>query len=152
DRRPRTNVKNISLDISKNTNTQRKPRTDEKTNQVKGVQYHECEGYGHIRTKCATFLKKQKKGLTVSWSEEDSEGEVETEAAKHITALTGICMSDTKSCDEDISYEELVASYKELCIKSEEVCRTLEKQKKIIAQLQAERYDNLSKISELNNE
>ncbi|MCI92143.1 gag-protease polyprotein, partial [Trifolium medium] len=47
---------------------------------------HECEGYGHIRTECATYLKKQKKGLTVTWSDEDeSEGEVESEAAKHIT-------------------------------------------------------------------
>ncbi|MCI32640.1 gag-pol polyprotein, partial [Trifolium medium] len=91
DRRPRTNFKNIALDIS----------------------------YGHIRTECATYLKKQKKVLTVSWFDEDeSEGEVETEAAKHITALTGICVSDTESCDEDISYEELVVSYKELCIKS----------------------------------
>ncbi|MCI28313.1 gag-protease polyprotein, partial [Trifolium medium] len=108
------------------TNTQRKPRTDEKTNQVKGVQCHECEGYGHIRIECATYLKKQKKDLTVSWSDEDdSEGEVESEAAKNITALTGRYMSDTDSCDEE---------------------------KKIIAQLQAERYDNLSKISELNNE
>ncbi|MCI27351.1 gag-pol polyprotein, partial [Trifolium medium] len=61
-------------------------------------------------------------------------------------------MSDTDSYDEELSYDELAASYKELCIRSEEVCRTLEKQKKIIAQLQAERYDNLSKISELNNE
>ncbi|MCH92223.1 gag-pol polyprotein, partial [Trifolium medium] len=90
DRRPVTNVKNISLDISKNTNAQRKPRTDEKTNQVKGVQCHECE--------------------------DDSEGEVESEAVKNITALTGRYMYDTDSCDEEVSYEELAASYKELCI------------------------------------
>ncbi|MCI71739.1 gag-protease polyprotein, partial [Trifolium medium] len=61
DRRPRTNVEHISIDISKNISTQRKPRTDEKTNQGKGVQCHECEGYGHIRIECATYLKKQKK-------------------------------------------------------------------------------------------
>ncbi|MCI62321.1 gag-pol polyprotein, partial [Trifolium medium] len=87
-------------------------------------------------------MKKQKKGLTVSWSDEDeSEGDVESEAAKHITALTGICMSDAESCDEEISYDDLAASYKELCIRSEKVCKTLEKQKKITAQLQTERYD-----------
>ncbi|MCI64208.1 gag-protease polyprotein, partial [Trifolium medium] len=51
-------------------------------------QCHECEGYGHIRTECATYLKKQKKSLVVSWSDEESEGEVENESAKHITALT----------------------------------------------------------------
>ncbi|MCI55948.1 gag-protease polyprotein, partial [Trifolium medium] len=84
-----TNVKHISQDISRNTSTQRKPKTDEKSNQGKGVQCHECEGYGHIRIECATYMKKQKKGLTVTWSYEDeSEGEVESEAAKHITVLT----------------------------------------------------------------
>ncbi|MCI54424.1 hypothetical protein A2U01_0075674, partial [Trifolium medium] len=60
DRRPRPNVKNISLDISKNANTQKKPRTDEKENQGKDVQCHECE--------------------------DDSEGELESESAKHVTA------------------------------------------------------------------
>ncbi|MCI48670.1 gag-protease polyprotein [Trifolium medium] len=57
DRRPRSNVKNIRFDISKNAGTQGKTRTDEKTNQRKGVQCHECEGYGHIRSECATYLK-----------------------------------------------------------------------------------------------
>ncbi|MCI15503.1 gag-pol polyprotein, partial [Trifolium medium] len=61
-------------------------------------------------------------------------------------------MSNAESSDEEITYDEQAASYKELCIRSEEVCKTLEKQKKIIAQLQAERYDNLSKIDELNKE
>ncbi|MCI51611.1 gag-pol polyprotein, partial [Trifolium medium] len=50
DRRPRTNIENICLDISKNASTQRESGTDEKTSQGKGVQCHECEGYGHIRT------------------------------------------------------------------------------------------------------
>ncbi|MCI37797.1 gag-protease polyprotein, partial [Trifolium medium] len=58
DRRPRTNAKRFSQDISRNTSTQRKPRTDEKPSQSKDVQCHECEGYGHIKTECATYLKK----------------------------------------------------------------------------------------------
>ncbi|MCI26438.1 gag-protease polyprotein, partial [Trifolium medium] len=121
-----------------------------KPSQSKGIQCHECEGYGHIRTECATYLKKQKKGLTVTWSDVDeSEGETESEAAKHITVLTGVVTSDTESCDEEVSYEELAATYKELCFKTEDVCRALEKQKKMTVQLQAERYDNLAKIDEL---
>ncbi|MCH90922.1 gag-pol polyprotein, partial [Trifolium medium] len=91
--------------------------------------------------------------MTVSWSDEDeSEEEVESEAANSITALTGICMSDVESRDEEITYDELAASYKELCIRSEEVCKTLKKQKKIIFELQAEKVDHLAKISELNDE
>jgi Uri superfamily endonuclease len=74
------------------------------------VQCHECEGYGHIRTEHATYLKKHKKSLTVSWFDEDDlEREVQNESAKHVTALNDICMSDTESCDE-----ELAASYKDL--------------------------------------
>jgi len=52
-------------------------RSDEKNSQYKGVQCPECEGYGYIRTECATFLKKQKKSLVVSWSDgDDSDDEV----------------------------------------------------------------------------
>ncbi|MCI55798.1 envelope-like protein, partial [Trifolium medium] len=61
-------------------------------------------------------------------------------------------MSDTDSCDEDVSYEELAASYKELCIRSEEVCKIGEKHKKVIAQLQAEKNDLIATISGLNDE
>ncbi|XP_045822129.1 uncharacterized protein LOC123915015 [Trifolium pratense] len=89
---------------------------------------------------------KQKKRLTVSWSDEDSEEEVDT--AKAIHALTGVCTSDTESCDEELTFDELDESYRELCLKSEEVCRVSEKQKETITKLQTERTDNLSKISE----
>jgi hypothetical protein len=54
DRRPKTNVKDIPFDISKNT---RKPKSDDKPNQSKGIQCHECEGFGHIKLECPTFLK-----------------------------------------------------------------------------------------------
>jgi len=71
-------------------------RSDEKNFQYKGVQCHKCEGYGHIRTECATFLKKQKKSLAVSWSDgDDSEDEVKTESSNHVSALTDRIMSDT---------------------------------------------------------
>ncbi|MCI46794.1 gag-pol polyprotein, partial [Trifolium medium] len=102
DKRPRSNVKNIQFDISKQANTQKKTRNDEKISQAKGVQCHDCEGYDHIRTECATYLKKQKKSLAVSWSDEDdSEGEVDSETTKHVSALTGICMADEESDDEE---------------------------------------------------
>jgi hypothetical protein len=57
------------------------------------------------------------------------------EIAKHVTAFTGRYEFDKDSCDEDVSYEELVASYKELCVRKEEVCKTGEEHKRIIAQL-----------------
>jgi len=61
-------------------------------------------------------------------------------------------MSESESCDGELSYEELAGSYKDLYSRSEEVCKLLEKQKKTISQLDAKRSDHLTKISELNNE
>ncbi|MCI54872.1 hypothetical protein A2U01_0076122, partial [Trifolium medium] len=59
------------------------------------------------------------------------EEDEESETAKKITALTSICMTDEDSYDEgDVTYEELADSYKEPCLKSEEVCREIERQKK----------------------
>ena len=85
DRRPRRNVQHIQPDISKQGNTSAKTETDDES-----VQCYECEGYGHIRTECANYLKKQKKGLTATWSDEDnSDSELENVAANHVSVMTG---------------------------------------------------------------
>ena len=77
---------------------------------------------------------------------------MDSEYAKHVTVLTSRVMSDTGSCDEELPYEELAISYKELVAKSTDKCQLLEKQDKIISQLQFERSDHLAKIYELNDE
>ncbi|KAK2362889.1 gag-protease polyprotein [Trifolium repens] len=53
DRRPRRNVQHIQPNISKQGNTSAKSKTEEED---KGVQCFECEGYGHIKTECGTYL------------------------------------------------------------------------------------------------
>jgi len=69
DRRSRfngqNNGQNIRSSIDNPPNKEKMSRTDEKNIQYKGVQCHEYEGYSHIRTECATFLKRQKKSLAV---------------------------------------------------------------------------------------
>jgi predicted RNase H-like nuclease (RuvC/YqgF family) len=98
-------------------------------------------------------MKKQKKGLTVSWSDEDdSDNELVSEAANHVSAMTGVCFSDTESCDDELTYEELASAYKDLCIKSEEVCRTGEKQKVVINQLKSEKANLQVTITNLQSE
>ncbi|GAU33559.1 hypothetical protein TSUD_143510 [Trifolium subterraneum] len=150
DRRLRQNAKHLATDMSRNIVNSRKTKIDEKPAQSKGIQWHECEGYGHIRTKCATYLKKQKKSLNVTWSDEDeSEEEGEYEVAKDATVLTGIVTSDTESCDEEVSYDELAETYRDLCLVSEEKCKELEKEKKLNSQLQGEKISLLSKIDDL---
>src|SRR3954464_5774863 len=152
DQRPRSNVKNISSDISRSYNSGRRDKSEEKYNHSKGIQCHECEGYGHIKAECPTYLKKQKRGLSVSWSDEDSESDFEEESAKHVTALTGIYNSDEDSSEDELSFEELATSYRKLCIRSAEVCQQGEKQKKYIAQLEADNKELNETISELNDE
>ena len=115
DKNPRSNVKNISFDILKSNEFGRK-RAEEKSTQGKGIQCHGCEGFGHIRAKCPTYLKKQKKNLSVTWSEEDSD--LEEEHAKYVKALTGKYVSDEDSSDGELNFDELAASYKELCLGS----------------------------------
>jgi hypothetical protein len=135
DRRPRRNVQHIQPDISKQGNISAKTETDDES-----VQCYECEGYGHIKTECATYLKKQKKGLAVTWYDEDiSDNELEGVAANHVSAMTGVCDSDNDSCDEDLTYKELASAYKELCIRSEKICRTNVEQEIVINQLKSEK-------------
>ena len=114
----RSDVKNKSFSINKNQDLGRRDRPEENTNQGKGVQCHECEDFGHIRSECLTYLINKKKGLSVSWSEKDSESDPEEEASKQVTSLTGICDSDDGSDYEEISFKELAASYKDLCLGS----------------------------------
>jgi hypothetical protein len=125
-RRSRPNVQNIQLDISKQVNTSRNPSTTgDEGNQGKCVRCYECEGFGHIKSECATYIKRQEKGLTASWSDEDnSDNEMETE--NHVSVMTAVCSSSIHN--EKITYEELAASSKGLCIRSKEVCRTVKNQ------------------------
>ncbi|KAK2437932.1 putative mitochondrial protein [Trifolium repens] len=149
DRRNRQNGQSIRFDINKQQNTQKKSKPDEKNNQGKGVQCHECEGYGHIRSECGTYQKRQKKGLTVSWSDEDTDEE--GESARHVTAFTGTCVEvEDWDSDEDgdVSYEELASTYKDLLTRYEGMCRILEKQKKTINKLQTEVNTQVQKATQ----
>jgi len=106
-----------------------------------------------ISEQSVPLFSKDKKSLTVSWSDEDdSNDEVENESGKHASAFAGRVMSDTKSYEEELSYDELAISYHELIAKNADMNQMLEKQGEIISQLQSERSKNFIKISELNDE
>ena len=55
--------------------------------------------------------------MSVTWSDCDSESNSKKESAKLVTALSGICNSDSDSSDEEVTFEELADTYKKLCIK-----------------------------------
>jgi len=128
----KSDVQNLGLNIKEKQNDDRIFSTDDKGNQLKEVQCYECEGYGHTRTECATFQKKQKKSLTDAWPDEDiSDKDNEYEPTKRVAAFIGRVFSDTDSCDEELVYDDLAASYKELYFRSAEICKLLGEQKKI---------------------
>jgi hypothetical protein len=131
DRRSRPNGQNIRPNIDNQPSKEKVTRPDEMNSHYKGVQCHECEGYDHIRTECATFLKKQKKSLVVSWSDGDeSDDEAKAKSANHVSALAGGIMSDTESCEEEMSYDELAISYYDLMAKNNELTQKVEEQGK----------------------
>ena len=76
----------------------------------------------------------------------------ESESTKQVTAMTGRVFSDIESCDEELAYDELAASYKGLYARSAEISKMLVEQKKINSQLLVERSNHLAKNSELNDE
>ena len=43
----------------------------------KRIQCKECEGFGHIQSKCANTRKKKNKALKLTWSDEESDGSQE---------------------------------------------------------------------------
>jgi hypothetical protein len=109
DGRQKSNGSNIRFNISKQQTNLKKARPDEKSSQSKELQCHECEGHGHIRPECPTYLRKQKRGMIAQWSDVDSsEGDNSGESAKQVTALTGVHISDVESEEDNMmTYEDL---------------------------------------------
>ena len=152
DRKSRSKGQNIRPNIDSQPNKEKMSRSDDNNSQYKGVQSHDCEGYGHIRTECATILKKQKKSLIVSWSDDDeSEGDEERESTKHVAALTSRVLSDAESCDENLTCDELAVSHIKLSNRNTDTCKQLEELINITNKLEDERIRHQAKISELNN-
>ncbi|KAA0043006.1 gag-proteinase polyprotein [Cucumis melo var. makuwa] len=62
----------------------------------KGIMCHECEGFGHIQAECATYLKRKKKGLVATFSDEEDYSESDDEDLG--MALISICtMNDEEN-------------------------------------------------------
>jgi len=85
--------------------------------------------------------------MIVSWSDdEEADGDGKSEAAKHVTAMTGRIVSESESGDE-----ELTVPYNNQDVNNIDTYKQLEEQKETINHLQEERIGHLEKISELNN-
>lgn len=150
DRRTRPNVQDIKSDNSKSYNSQRKVKEEDKSGLNKGVQCHECEGYGHIRSECATYLKKQKKGMVVTWSDEDTEDEEELSANK-VNAFSG-AVNDSDSSGDEMTFEDLEETYKLLHVKWKETCKHLKEQEDEMKQVKTENENLRETIDKLQDD
>src|ERR1044072_8774839 len=99
------------IDNSRNTSFQCRGKDDERPNKSKGIPCHECEGYGHIKPECPTFLKKQKKGMVVTWSDDDAYDESEDVTANVVKALAVRINVECDSSDEEMTDEEFAETY-----------------------------------------
>src|ERR1044072_2927537 len=118
DRKSKPNVSDKLSDNYRKANNarslgfQRKGKDEERPSRSRGIQCHECEGYGHIKSECPTFLKKQKKGMAVTWSDDESEEENDDVTANIVKALNVRVTEDVDSSDEEMTDEELADTYK----------------------------------------
>ena len=125
DVRSKSNVKNISSDISKSNNVGRRTRSDEKSKEGKGVQCHECDGYGHIRAECGTYLKKQKKSLVATWSDESEIEESQDISNMRVDELIGSLQT----------FELGMSDGSEKKAKSIALCQTLKRKRKKVVKI-----------------
>ncbi|XP_062086925.1 uncharacterized protein LOC133793633 [Humulus lupulus] len=103
----------------------------------KGIQCRECEGFGHIQAECANTLKKNKKGMIVTWSDEDSDNsEEEKENVAFTTSVSESTLREAKmvclnnctkgeisdSDESDLNDESLGEAYKKLYESWEKLC------------------------------
>ncbi|XP_060973891.1 uncharacterized protein LOC133039102 [Cannabis sativa] len=90
----------------------------------RGIQCHECKGFGHIQAECANTLKK-KKALTVTWSDSDEEEPSDSSKddksmiaflAKECSSVASeleetISDSDSDGAEKNRAYEEMFAQW-----------------------------------------
>jgi hypothetical protein len=139
-----TNAKANQFNNSRNNSTPRKNTEEDQGNQGR-VQCHECEGFGHIRSECPTFIKRR--GLTATWSDGDSDSEDEQVSAKIVRALTSVCEVETTQeslpgiCEpeptqeettQEFTYEEISNFYTQACEENQELTRKIAAQQDTI--------------------
>ncbi|XP_062094317.1 uncharacterized protein LOC133800375 [Humulus lupulus] len=101
----------------------------------RGIQWRECEGFGHIQSECANTLKKNKKVMVATWSDHDSESNDEEDNSNLVltSVVSGltlnsqvkkrfVCLNNTVheqnsecECSEsDLDEDSLKESYKDM--------------------------------------
>ena len=85
-----------------NNNDKSREKVGQSSNYSMGPQYFGCQGYGHMKSECSTYLKSKGKVMVVTLSE----GEVSDDKSECDDDGNFIAFSTTAVVDESISVEE----------------------------------------------
>ena len=106
-----TNSRNVKKnDTAKNNNVEKsKDRVGQSSNNSLGQQCYGCQGYGHMKSECPTFLKSKGKALVVTLSDDEvSDHESESDQEGNFMAFTAnVVVSESEIVDENLFYGEL---------------------------------------------
>lgn len=140
DKRPRNNVTNKAKDNlplnSKGFNPQRKGKKADKQNKGNVIQCHECKSFRHIQAECSDFLRKQMKGYTATFLNDESDEKSESEQGNTVFAFIShirsksIRHNDGDSSGEQLSDDGIAEVYKMLYFKWNDGCKVIEKKER----------------------
>ena len=111
--RNRNNVdtKNVKKnDTAKNNNSEKsKDKVGQSSNSSLGQQCYGCQGYGHLQSKCPTFLRSKGKAMAITLSDDEvSNHEFKSDQEGNFMAFTTTAVvSEIETADENPSDKEL---------------------------------------------
>ena len=111
--RNRNNVdtKNVKKnDTAKNNNSEKsKDKVGQSSNSSLGQQCYGCQGYGHLQSKCPTFLRSKGKAMAITLSDDEvSNHEFKSDQEGNFMAFTTTAVvSEIETADENPSDREL---------------------------------------------
>ena len=130
----------------------------------KGIQCHECEGFGHIQKECPNFLKKRKNGYNVTLFDEEEEESDSDQISNFVAFTASIPTHDLDSIsyiagfakkivsDDELSDDAMYDAYSVLHTKWVEESQVLDKQSALIQALTEDKTRLLQTIVDLKHE
>ena len=164
------NGKNVPQDVKdnfqqrfqKNTNPHRNSKSGERSGKDKGIQCHECEGFGHIQKECPNFLKKQTKGYNATLSDEEDEDSNSDQISNFVAFTASVHTHESTNefgecfqkyvLDEELSNDAMNEAYNTLHTKWVEESQILDKQSALILTLTEDKARLLETIVDLKKE
>ena len=98
------------IDIAKNSNAEKsKDKVGQSSNNSLGQRCYGCQGYGHLKSKCPTFLRSKGKVMAVTLSDDEvTDHESESDQEGNFMAFTATnVVSEIETTDENPSDGEL---------------------------------------------